>query len=215
MSARVIVVCEGSTEEMFINETIAPLFGYSGMDVRATKLLTSPGNKGGIPSWDSTRRQLDRLCKQDPKSWVTTLFDFYALPTSFPGVETGNDSAQNLGIAGKIETAMQKDLGHRNLKPHLQVHEFEAMLFSNPAVFAKYVDQTAVEHLRSTANSFLTPEHINQSRETAPSKRIAEVFQGYNKILHGNLLVLDIGLPHIRKTCPHFDSWLTWLESLA
>jgi hypothetical protein len=37
----------------------------------------------------------------------------------------------------------------------------------------------------------------------------------YDKILHGPLIILEIGLEQIRRECQHFDSWLAELEKLA
>ena len=63
--------------------------------------------------------------------------------------------------------------------------------------------------------SFESPEHINNSRESAPSKRILSLCSQYEKVLHGTLISLDIGLETIRQECPIFDSWISHVESLA
>ncbi|NET70958.1 MAG: DUF4276 family protein [Sphaerospermopsis sp. SIO1G2] len=57
---------------------------------------------------------------------------------------------------------------------------------------------------------------INDSKETAPSKRIISQFPDYerSKPLLGSLLAESIGLETIRNKCPHFNSWLLKLESL-
>jgi hypothetical protein len=36
----------------------------------------------------------------------------------------------------------------------------------------------------------------------------------YKKPLHGSLIASEIGLPRIRGECPHFNDWMTRLESL-
>ena len=36
----------------------------------------------------------------------------------------------------------------------------------------------------------------------------------YNKVLDGNCIAMDIGLPTIRRECPLFHEWLTRLEQL-
>ncbi len=35
------------------------------------------------------------------------------------------------------------------------------------------------------------------------------------KVLHGPLIALDVGLDTIRRECPIFHEWVNWLESLA
>jgi len=61
-----------------------------------------------------------------------------------------------------------------------------------------------------------TPEKINDGNETAPSKRIIKEFPEYApaKATAGPIIANSIGLPTIRKKCPHFNEWLTKLEQL-
>jgi len=66
---------------------------------------------------------------------------------------------------------------------------------------------------RQIRDTFTTLEEINDSPVTAPSKRVEALVPGYEKPLLGVLAVLEIGLSRIREECPHFDGWLTQLES--
>ena len=59
-----------------------------------------------------------------------------------------------------------------------------------------------------------TPEHINDSPLTAPSKRLAQVYEGRYGKTEGNIVASLIGLATIRRECRHFDAWLTKLENL-
>ncbi len=58
------------------------------------------------------------------------------------------------------------------------------------------------------ANQFATPEDINDSPHTAPSKRVEALFPGYEKPLLGNLAALEIGLEAIVRECTNFRRWL-------
>ena len=60
-----------------------------------------------------------------------------------------------------------------------------------------------------------TPEDINDSPHTAPSKRIQNLFPGYDKPIHPLLAAQDIGLDAIRRECPLFNDWVTCLESIT
>lgn len=52
------------------------------------------------------------------------------------------------------------------------MHEFEAMLFANPSAYQSYgVTKEQVDAITEIKETFETPEHINNSYETAPSKR--------------------------------------------
>jgi hypothetical protein len=93
------------------------------------------------------------------------------------------------------------------------MHEFEGLLFSNCSTFAKAIGQenlkTALQKIR---NQFETPEEIDESPQSAPSKRISALMPNYEKPLHGTLAALEIGLGEMRKQCPHLRCWLTKLE---
>ena len=71
------------------------------------------------------------------------------------------------------------------------------------------------EKLRGIADSFRTPEEIDDDPNSAPSKRILQLSQRYQKVLHGNIAAQRIGLTLMRQKCPHFDEWLERLESLG
>jgi hypothetical protein len=96
------------------------------------------------------------------------------------------------------------------------MHEFEGLLFSDCAAFSRGIGRPDLEApLRAIRQQFATPEEINDSPDTAPSKRVEALLPAYQKPLLGVLAVLEIGLLHIRAECPHFDAWLKQLESLV
>jgi len=94
------------------------------------------------------------------------------------------------------------------------MHEFEGLLFSDCAAFSRGIDRPDLEgDLRQVRNQFPTPEDINDSPLTAPSKRIKGLYPRYEKRLMGCLAALEIGLECMRQECPHFGEWLAKLES--
>lgn len=96
------------------------------------------------------------------------------------------------------------------------MHEFEGLLFSDCAGFSRGVGRERLEpSLQAIRDRFPTPEDINDSAITAPSKRVQDLIPGYEKPLLGTLAALEIGLSSIRQECPHFNGWLKRLESLA
>ena len=95
------------------------------------------------------------------------------------------------------------------------MHEFEGLLFSDVDAFERLFRDPPITDLRSIRSAFDTPEDINDSAKTAPSKRIARLIRSYRKTLDGPLLALEIGLERIRSECPGFDAWLRRLESLG
>jgi len=100
--------------------------------------------------------------------------------------------------------------------PFVVMHEFEGLLFSDCNDFARSVGLLQVRtKLQQIRDQFETPEDINDSPVTAPSKRVKTLIPKYQKPLFGNLAALAIGLKKIRDACPHFHEWLVRLEATA
>ena len=61
-----------------------------------------------------------------------------------------------------------------------------------------------------------TPEKIDDGQHTAPSKRIINEIPEYKhaKATAGPIIANEIGLPTMRRKCPHFNEWLAKLEQL-
>lgn len=97
--------------------------------------------------------------------------------------------------------------------PYVMMYEFEALLFSDCKVFAESIGMPDIAATLSVIrNSFPSPEEINDSPQTAPSKRVESVVPGYQKPLFGNVVAHAIGLDVIRAECANFSDWLLRLE---
>ena len=88
------------------------------------------------------------------------------------------------------------------------LHEFEALLFSEPQGFEHIANDRIVKQLQVIRNSAETPEHINNSAETAPSKRIQNVVNGYSKVRQGIIVAKYIGIDKMMSECKHFSAWI-------
>lgn len=231
-----LVHVEGEAEEIFVNELIAPHLAGLGFCYVSPRLLGNARqrlNRGGIRGWDSARKDIVNHLLEDRGRHVTTMVDYYALPQGKKGKAwPGRAEAGTKGFALKastVELALKQDVAtelpapsdHNRFIPFVLMHEFEGLLFSDPAKFASGVGRPTLEvDLRAIRSQFKTPEEINDSPETAPSKRIMRLFAEqacgkYAKPLLGCLAALEIGLDKIRLECPHFNSWLRGLEALA
>ena len=215
--SRVYVVVEGQTEEAFVRELLVP--HYARLDKYLIPIIvsTSPGHKGGVVRYAKVRPQIVRLCRQDADAWVTTLFDLYALPTDFPGKAAPAYPAQASGSAKAqyLEAQLRQDIAEPNFLPNLLVHEYEALLFTQPAQFEQWTGNAKVPATLAQAVAQAgSPEDVNDSPHTAPSKRILAVMPEYQKTFHGPLIACDIGLDALRQACPHFHAWLLAVEAL-
>lgn len=216
---RIYIFAEGQTEETFIRDVLAPHYAPIQIFFDVVLAKTSPGHKGGIVSYGKVKYQLERLCKQHHRAYVTTMMDLYGLPNDFPGkadpryVQVGAPEHKAVFLEQQLAT----DINQHNFVPNLMVHEYEALLFCQPKVFGVWMDgnATAIAQLQAVRNSVETPEQINDSPHTAPSKRIKAIMPQYEKTLHGPLIAGEIGLHELRRQCPHFNQWLNKIEQLA
>ncbi|QEP43510.1 DUF4276 family protein [Ectothiorhodospiraceae bacterium BW-2] len=104
--------------------------------------------------------------------------------------------------------------------PYVQMHEFEGLLFSDINHFEWVIEGWSEEIkslLQEIRNDFSSPEEINNSRETAPSKRLEKIFPDgiYSKTEHGPIIAEAIGIDVIRKYCPQFNQWVRQLEQFT
>ncbi len=113
-----------------------------------------------------------------------------------------------------VTDAMGHTFNPGRFVPYVMMHEFESMLFSDCEAFARAIGHTELAGpFHQIRESFPTPEEINDSSETAPSKRILALVPNYQKPLLGVAAASHIGLTVIRRECPHFAQWLARLEN--
>lgn len=219
---RVHVICEGQTEEMFINEVLSQFFQPKNIQL-IPSLIGRPGHKGGNFKFDRFFHDVRIRLLGDTTSFCTTFFDFYALPEKFPGKVEANGcvgmASQGDCLQNALIEQLRGKLGEEPLRrfiPYVQMYEFEALLFSDPAGLARGLDRSDLAtDLRKVRDMFDTPEEINNGTMTAPSKRIENLYSPYDKPVHGSLAAIEIGLKTIRKECRRFDAWLGCLERLG
>ena len=210
---RIYIFCEGQTEETFVREVLTGHFNRLEIWLTPIVIQTSKRGKGGAVSYGKIKWQIENKCKEDQSAWVTMLLDLYGLPSDFPRMDS--PEKDSFKKAKMILSEIKKDINQSNFIPNLIVHEFEGLLFSNFQAFSNYFESPEIiEKLEKIRQDFDSPEHINNGRETAPSKRILNICANYDKILHGSLIALDIGLDQIRQECPFFDFWVKRLETL-
>lgn len=204
---RVMIYCEGPTEETFINRILAPEFWWREVFITASSC-------NGVSKYSIIKRDLNALCKGDPEMIVTTMLDYYALPSGTPGIGERHGSIYEKVI--HVETKIREDIGMGNLLPNLLLHEFEALLFSQPECFSYCgLSLRELQKLCDIRTNADTPENINNNPNTAPSKRILNIYPSYSKPLDGYNIAKDIGLYKIRQECKHFNEWVEKLEALV
>lgn len=216
MIRAIYIIAEGPTEEEFINSLISPYFSarHPALDIRAIKMETSPGHKGGDITFARYRRNVALLLKES-NVIVTSLIDFYQLKTDFPKYQEAQKLNQAKDKVAFLENACAEVIGSSRFVPYIQLHEFEALIFSSRRGFDEYfshLTRRETEQLEAMFDQYPNPEMINDGSTTAPSKRLESIIPGYEKVLHGNIIALENGFPAILKACPRFKAWIMLLE---
>ena len=226
--SRLKIVVEGPTEREFVNNVLAPYLHdqevyTQPIVVSASRARRSQDQLGGGGSFGKTLRTIRDTLRNDRSAYCTTMVDYYSLPADYPGLDADDcpPSSQLYDRIDCLERRLAEAIGdtHRFV-PYLQAHEFEALLFSDVEVIDRALRMhgpvgSRLDDLQSIVDHFDNPEWIDDGAETAPSKRLKGLFPRYDKVLHGEMIAYDIGLHRIREACPHFDSWVTRLGSLA
>lgn len=222
MTKRALILVEGQTEERFVKDVLAPSFWPVGLYIEPTLLVTKrvkdgSNFKGGVTNFSKFKSDINRLINGSRSALVTTFIDYYGLPMDFPGMTTRPLHSSNESCVSYLEKKIAQHFGNKgNFLPFFMLHEFETLLFSNVEVLPRVM--TSIEKtddFSAIRDDFDTPEDINDNPETAPSKRIVQLFPGYRKTLHGPNAARRIGLDVMRSECPHFAKWMTQLETFA
>jgi hypothetical protein len=225
--ARLYLFAEGQTEQTFADTSIKPhlaqyyeVFMHNPIPIAHAR-KKGKVHRGGGRKYEPMKNDIMRFLKQEkaPDVFFTTMIDLYAIHPDFPGLAESEKLRQDpLQRVEFLEKRFAEDIGDRRFIPYIQLHEYEAYLFSDPTCFeCLYAGRTKeIEALQAIASQYETPESINDGPQTAPSKRIIAHFPDYGKAksVFGPQLAEQIGLQVIRSKCSHFDKWLARLESL-
>ena len=133
---RVNVVVEGQTEEGFVKQVLSPYLFDKNIVITPRLVLRnrSRGSKarGGMYDYARPKWDIQQWMSNEKTAYCTTMFDLYALPTDFPGMNDIPPGSTPHQRVRHLEQAFSTDLGNpRGFIPYLQLHEFEAILFSD------------------------------------------------------------------------------------
>ncbi len=206
------MICEGQTEEMFVKEVLSPDFP----ELALLPMLVGPrGKRGGGVTYQRTLRSITPLLRQERNCTCTTFLDLYGLGEGWSTSVQRDSNALEQYLAKGVAEEMGSGWNPIRFRAHIQPHEFESLLFSNPAALALALRrQECSEALVAIADQFESPEHINNSPETCPSRRLGRLIPGYRKPLFGTMAAQAVGLADMELKCRHFAQWLAWLRTL-
>ncbi len=220
-------IVEGQTEQAFVRDLLAAHLGSCGLAIWAV-LSGRARRQGGVRKWESARNDIIRSLKGG--RYCTTMFDFYAMPQDWPGrMEAAQLPWDQRG--DHVEAAILKDVAEHMREgfnptqfiPYVQVHEFEALVFSDvyklgevcAPVAGPFASPTSLaSQFQEVLQAAGDAEAINDGYDTCPSRQIMSLARGYRKALHGPIAAQRMGLEVLRSKCRHFAAWVAKLEKL-
>jgi hypothetical protein len=215
-----MVIVEGKTEEIFIKRLVAPYLALKKIYMSATQ-ISKPGSKGGDVKFIRVINDIEKHLKQRKDTFVSLFIDYYGLKTDWPGLKKANNCSIPQVISDTINKATREEVieslsdyrAEYRFIPFVAVHEFEALLFSDPKILATHlhVKTAAIDEILNESGE---PEAINNNHNTTPSKRLELLYNRYKKTSTGITIAQTIGIRKIRTQCPLFNSWLQRFEQL-
>jgi hypothetical protein len=214
MTARVLVLAEGITEQVFVRRILAPWLAERGIYptgrlIRNVRNPSSADQLGGDVTVRRVVSEVSLLLRDRDARLVTTMIDYY-------GMRLPKDHGQPRPSPDQIVNRLAESVDHKRFLPYLQVHEFEALLYSEPAACAAHFAMPSLtSQLSEIVNKAGGPEEIDNDPNSAPARRLKQLVPGYDKRVDSVSVLGRIGIPRIRERCPRFDGWLSKLEALA
>ncbi len=219
------VLCEGQTEQGFVEKVLRPYLREKGVTGVKSILITTNKKKnaqGGILTYNQALTDLNLLQRTEidgnnERHIFTTMFDLYALPKDFPGIEKRETIRDPYQVVCDLEKDFGDAINDKRFIPYIQLHEFEALLFCGIEYIASFYPgcEKRCEQLTQALKKAGNPELINNGQTTAPSKRIIKVVEGgkekmynYNKPRTGEFVTEKIGVEELRSKCKHFNAWI-------
>lgn len=224
------VLCEGQTEQGFVENVLKPYLIANGVAaVKSVMVFTSmkKNARGGVVSYQKVVNDIDILMKSNndndsERHIFTTMFDLYALPGDFPGCDESQSITNKYARVEAIEKAFADCISSDRFIPYIQLHEFEALVLCG-LDFLKDMYKgrdKQIEQLKSDLDKIGNPELVNDKPETAPSKRIIKAVEGgkkklynYDKPKSGKFVAQNVGIDNLRTQCHHFNDWVDKLLS--
>jgi hypothetical protein len=180
--ARLYVFAEGQTEQTFADTILKQHLANVGVYMQPPVLIANARKKGvvhrgGVRKYGPMKRDILRFLAQEKAADVffTTMIDLYAIHADFPGLEEAEKLRHMPDKRVEaLEQAFAVDIDDSRFIPYIQLHEYEAYLFSNPRWFDYFCDkhEKEIAALQAISDRYATPELIDDGPSSAPSKRI-------------------------------------------
>ena len=206
---RIYIIVEGQTEQEFVKSMIAPYLQQSGIySVTPVLIRTSKSGRGGFVNYEHLKNDAVKLLRSQKDDFIVSMFvDFFRIP-EIPQKEKWEQMTNHKEQVEEMEKCIKDDIKDHRFIPYIQLHEFEALLFSSNKGFETYFTKDNALETQQIIDAFDNPEEINTTPSGAPSKRLLAIKDDYEKVIEGNLIALEVGMNEILIKCPRFKAWI-------
>ena len=143
--ARLYLFAEGQTEQTFADTVLKPHLAHFGVYLHNPVLIAHARRKGivhrgGGRKYEPMKNDIVRFLKQerDADVFFTTMIDLYGIHSGIPGREQWekyrDDPVKRVQF---LQEEFAKDIADPRFIPFIQLHEFEAILFADPATVTR------------------------------------------------------------------------------
>lgn len=231
---RLCIICEGDSDRIFIDRIIKPYLESHSNDLQVYTIKIGKTRKhpGGGDVRYSALVKIINQCQYDRADLITTFIDFYGTRfETFPCFKVFKEINDN-NVQQKIQLLeadiknISSNIYQHKIIPYVLLHEYEMIYFADLDRFiASNPDYATIKSDMIMVNTSYAPEEINNSLQTAPSKRIEAMMKklvgyGYRKTKvvdnycnyypFNNKEGWEQELSWIKK-CPNLQKWLTEL----
>ena len=140
LMARLYLFAEGQTEQTFADNVLSQHLARLGVYLQNAVLIAHARKKGkvhrgGGRKYLPMKNDILRFTSQEQGSdvYFTTMIDLYAIHSDFPGLEEAEGLRSDpYKRVEQLQASWADDIGDPRFVPFIQLHEFEAYLFTQP-----------------------------------------------------------------------------------
>lgn len=216
-------IVEGETELEFFNRIIIPYLYEEKKIVTNIKglMISMSGGGHGFNNIEHFKNTISPILNYNNQPVITTMIDYYGINSEkkLPGfLECERFSAVDDKIShleGALNQQVQSIKPYRFFIPYIQKHEMETLLFADAEAGFSLENEGIKEAVLAVCEAFSNIEDINNSYETAPSKRLEKIYAEngakYEKVSDGVDIAEFIGIHTMLEKSPRFNNWLNGL----
>jgi hypothetical protein len=213
-------IVEGETELEFINRIVIPYLYRNGLNTYIQGIMvTMSGGGHGFNHIQHFKNTIEPILNYDNQPIITTMLDYYGINSEkkLPDFLECNKLSSVDGKIQCLENALNEQVqsikSYRFFIPYIQKHEMETLLFANPEVGFELESEELINAVLEVCTEFPNIEDINNSYETAPSKRLYRIYKEngskYQKSTDAVAFIAEpTGIEVMLEKAPRFKNWI-------